>query len=166
MFVGVLVSKMKVTSRRSLQARAPDHVLTSERALRTGSTLSTSSFKVNTLVGSRGAVDLSLFLIPTLDRFLYYLSGTPRLSHRHSFSTLLQTPPKNARSDFHLLNRKVRTASPAFEKARMAFAFGNAGPSGFGTTGASSNAQTQTGPDLEEIQTEVSPYTATVHACS
>lgn len=40
----------------------------------------------------------------------------------------------------------------------MAFRFGNAGGSsafGSGAT-ATNNAQTQTGPDLEEIQTEVS----------
>ena len=54
------------------------------------------------------------------------------------------------------MKRVVRTASPAFEQARMAFSLANAGSSGFGTTHASSNGATQTGPDLEEIATEVS----------
>ena len=44
----------------------------------------------------------------------------------------------------------------------MAFSFVNAGSSGFGAPGASSNAQTQTGPDLEEIQTEVILHDAAV----
>jgi hypothetical protein len=39
----------------------------------------------------------------------------------------------------------------------MAFSFGNAGAAAFGASiGASNNAQTQTGPDLEEVSTEVS----------
>lgn len=38
----------------------------------------------------------------------------------------------------------------------MAFRFGSTGPSAFGNNDeGSSNAQTQTGPDLEEIETEV-----------
>lgn len=44
----------------------------------------------------------------------------------------------------------------------MAFAFANSGSAGFGNTVAQSNAQTQTGPDLEEIQTEVTSYDAAV----
>lgn len=39
----------------------------------------------------------------------------------------------------------------------MALQFNQAAASGFGTTAAPNNAQTQTGPDLEEVQTEVSP---------
>ena len=42
----------------------------------------------------------------------------------------------------------------------MAFSFANAGSSGFGAAGASGNSQTQTGPDLEEIHTEVALHDA------
>ena len=38
----------------------------------------------------------------------------------------------------------------------MAMRYGMAGPSAFGSNAGTSNAQTQTGPELEEIQTEVS----------
>lgn len=43
----------------------------------------------------------------------------------------------------------------------MAFQMGNPSPLG-GSMGAVSNAQTQTGPDLEEIQTEVGFSTACI----
>ena len=88
------------------------------------------------------------------------------VSRRHSFGSTRRTPDvKNKR---HLIDREVRTVSPDFERARMAFTFGGSGPSAFGSSvgGSSafgsnaggSNSQTQTGPDLEEIQTEVDIY--------
>ena len=56
----------------------------------------------------------------------------------------------------HFIACEPRTISPAFERARMAFNFASGGPSSFGgNTGGSSNAQTQTGQDLEEINTDV-----------
>ena len=49
----------------------------------------------------------------------------------------------------------MRTVSPAFERARMAFQFASAGSSGFSAAAPSSDVQIQHGPDLEDIETEV-----------
>lgn len=74
------------------------------------------------------------------------------VARRHSF-TAPRTPP-NAKINKQLLSREVRTVSPNFERARMAF---RASPSPFGgTAGTSSNSLIQQGPELEEISTEVS----------
>lgn len=90
-----------------------------------------------------------------LDRPFTFPPRPSRAARPHSFSSLLRTPP-NALRQLHSLNREVRTASPVFERARMAFQLASAGTSGFGSNaGGTSNAQTQTGPDLKEIQTEV-----------
>lgn len=90
-----------------------------------------------------------------LDRALTFLHRPTPAARPQSFSSPSQTPP-NALRHLHPLKRKVWTASPAFERARMAFQFASAGTSGFGSNaGGTSNAQTQTGPDLEEVQTEV-----------
>jgi len=90
-----------------------------------------------------------------LDRAFTFLHRPTPAARPHSFSSLSRTPP-NALRHLHSLKREVRTASPAFERARMAFQFASAGTSDFGgNAGGTSNAQTQTGPDLEEIQTEV-----------
>ena len=73
------------------------------------------------------------------------------VSRRHSF-TVPRTPP-NLKSSQHLLGRQVRTVSPVFERARMAFQMS---PSPFGGgMGSPGNVQAQAGPDLDEIQTEV-----------
>jgi len=90
-----------------------------------------------------------------LDRALTFVHRPTPAARPHSFSSLSRTPP-NALRHLHPLKREVGTASPAFERARMAFQVASAGTSGFGkNAGGTSNAQTQTGPDLEEIQTEV-----------
>ena len=93
------------------------------------------------------------YLVPILDRAFRHFSGTSQLSRRRSFSSLLRTPPRN---DLQISKREVRTVSPAFERARMAFSFASASASGFGAVAPSSNVRIQTGSDLEEIQTEVS----------
>lgn len=90
-----------------------------------------------------------------LDRALTFFHRPTPATRPHSFSSLSRTPP-NALRHLHPLRREVWTVSPAFERARMAFQFAGAGTSGFGSNaGGTSNAQTQTGPDLEEVQTEV-----------
>ncbi len=90
-----------------------------------------------------------------LDRALPFLHRPTPAARPHSFSSLSRIPP-NAIRHLHPLKREVRTASPAFERARMAFQFARAETSDFGSNAAGiSSAQTQTGPDLEEVQTEV-----------
>lgn len=90
-----------------------------------------------------------------LDRALTFLHRPTFEARPHSFSSLSQTPP-NVFRHLHPLKRELWTASPAFERARMAFQFASAGASCFGSNaGGTSNAQTQTGPDLLEVQTEV-----------
>lgn len=91
-----------------------------------------------------------------LDRTLKLFSGRPSTLRRHSYANPGNSPNVNNRR--RLIDREVRTCSPDFGRARMAFSSANAsGNSAFGgRIMTSNNAQSQTGPDLEEIQTEVS----------
>ena len=90
-----------------------------------------------------------------LDRtFQLFKGGQFSITRSHSFS-VLSTPTKE-KNNRHFINCEARTISPAFERARMAFNIASGGPSSFGgNIGQSSNAQIQTGPDLEEISTDV-----------
>ena len=91
----------------------------------------------------------------TLDRAFQLFRGGP-ISIARSHSFVPPCAPTNAKKNRHIVDHQGWTISPAFERARMAFNFASGGPSTLGANAErSSNAETQTGLDLEEISTDV-----------